>query len=191
MVRGEKEKAAVLILSVVCIIICLLTPAMGVSLADMGICKGCSLTARFAYSFFHASVPHALINCWCLLSIAFIYRISFGYLIAAYTIAVTYPVNAIYALQCSIFNVQCSTPTIGLSAVCFALMGMVSFQSRRKLYYHFFILSFILFGCIVSHLASSVCGYDIATPNNLLHIYCYVCGIIIGILNTPLITYGR
>jgi membrane associated rhomboid family serine protease len=189
MVRREKEKAAVLILSAACIIICLLTPVIGVGLTNMGICSGCSLTARFAYSFFHASVPHALINCWCLLSIAFIYRISFGYLIAAYTIAVTYPVNAIYALQCSIFNVQCSTPTIGLSAVCFALMGMVSFQSQRRLYFHAWVLSFIGVSALLAAFLQELTS--IAPPNNLLHIYCYVCGIIIGILNTPLITYGR
>lgn len=176
MVRREKEKAATLILSLACIIICLLTPVMGVSLIDMGICSGCSLTARFAYSFFHASVPHALINCWCLLSIAFIYRVSFGYLIAAYIIAVLYPFGG-------------DIPTVGLSAVCFALMGMVSLQSQRRLYFHAWVLSFIGVSALLAAFLREL--ISIAPPNNLLHLYCYVCGIIIGILNTPLITYGR
>ena len=82
MVRGKKEKAAVLVLTAVCIILCLCVPTE--LLAHIGIAKDAMLWQRLAYPFFHASLAHTLINCWCLLSIVFMYDVSAAYLIIAY-----------------------------------------------------------------------------------------------------------
>ena len=183
MVRGKKEKAAVLVLTAVCIILCLCVPTE--LLAHIGIAKDAMLWQRLAYPFFHASLAHTLINCWCLLSIVFMYDVSAAYLIIAYLIAVTYPVNTVCSFQYLIFNVQYSIPTVGLSAVCFALLGMVSFQAKRKLFFHFWILSFFALSEITARLLSAY-GYDITPPNNTLHLYSYVVGLMVGFLNSPM-----
>lgn len=154
----------------------------GFPVKSFGICKDCTILPRLAYSFFHASIPHALINCWCLLSIAFIYDLPISYLIIAYITAVTFPIDTLAATtpHASAWG----TPTVGLSAVIFTLLGMVSFQAKRKLLFHAWVLSFIAMGFIIPPLCS-VCGYAIATPNNFLHLYCYVAGLMVGFLNSP------
>lgn len=178
MVRRKKTKTATLILTLICIVISIVCYLLdGYSIEALAIHKGCSVFARLAYSFVHASLPHALINCWCLLSIVFIYDVPFAYIILAYIIAVTYPAHL---FDCFII----SSPTVGLSAVCFALMGMVSFQTRRKLYFHSWVVSFIIIGYALPHLCS-LCGLIVAAPNTVLHIYSYVAGLIVGFLNSP------
>ena len=179
MVRREKEKAAVLILTAVCIVLYVVMPSQ--LLQQVGIAEGATLPARLAYSFFHASLTHTLINCWCLLSVVFVYDVSAAYLVIAYIIAVTYPIDTISTICCA---VNATTPTVGLSAVCFALLGMVSFQSARKLFFHVWILSFFVATTLLAYICS-VCGYTIAAPNNTLHIYCYVVGLMVGFLNSP------
>lgn len=188
MVRNEKEKAAALILTAVCIIIYAATTVLdGFAVDKIAIAPHCPLYARLCYSFFHASLVHCLVNCWCLLSVVFIYRISLWSLLVAYVTAVLYPVDTLAAVANSsltTFHSSLLTPTIGLSGVCFCLLGQISFRVKRKLYYHFCILSFIAFGYIIPW-ASSACGYAVATPNNLLHIYSYVVGLLVGFLNSP------
>ena len=183
MVRTAKTKTTTLVLVSICLIVSVLTSVLnGFPIEKFGICKGSPILARLAYSFFHASIPHALINCWCLLSIVFIYDISLSSLIIAYITAVTFPIDTIAATvpHASEWGV----PTVGLSAVCFSLLGQVAFQVRRKRLFHTWVLSFITIGFILPPLCS-VCGYAIATPNNILHIYCYVAGLLVGFLNSP------
>lgn len=183
MVRSEKAKTAALVLTAVCIILSAVQYVAAVpQLSDVGICKDCTILARFAYSFFHASIIHTLVNCWCLLSIVFIYDVSLWYMAIAYAIAVTFPVTTLSATvpHASAWEI----PTVGLSAVCFALLGMIAFQVQRKVLYHSWVLSFIVIGFILPPLCSA-CGYSIATPNNILHLYCYVVGLMVGFLNSP------
>ena len=188
MVRTAQTKTTALVLVSICLIVSVLTSVLdGFSIENFGICKGSPILARLVYSFFHASIPHALINCWCLLSIVFIYDISISSLIIAYITAVTFPIDTLAAVaNSSLFTLHSSltTPTVGLSALCFSLLGQVAFQVRRKRLFHTWILSFIAIGFILPPLCS-VCGYTIATPNNLLHIYCYVAGLLVGFLNSP------
>lgn len=188
MVRNEKEKAAALILTAICIIIYVVSTVLdGFPVEKIAIAPNCPWYARLCYSFFHASLVHCLVNCWCLLSVAFIYRISLWSLLVAYVTAVLYPIDTLAAVaNYSLFTFHSSllTPTIGLSAVCFCLLGQISFKVKRKLYYHFCILSFIILGFIAT-LVCSVCGYTVATPNTLLHLYSYVVGLLVGFLNSP------
>lgn len=177
MVRREKTKAAALALTVVCIGCAIYAALNGLPVEKVALCAGCSLLARLSYSFFHASLLHLLTNCWSLLAIVFIYQVSFAGLLVAYIVAVTAPVSLCgFAIA--------TTPTVGLSAVVFCLLGIVSWQSKRKLYFHFWIASFIAVGFLLPHLCVA-CGFAIATPNNFLHLYCYVVGLLVGFLNAP------
>lgn len=182
MVRTAKTKTTALVLVFICLIVSVLTSVLdGFPIENYGICKGSPILARLVYSFFHASIPHALINCWCLLSIIFIYDISISSLIIAYITAVTFPIDTLS----SVFSgFPAETPTVGLSAVCFSLLGQIAFQVRRKRLFHTWVLSFIAIGFILPQLCA-VCGYAITTPNNILHIYCYVAGLLVGFLNSP------
>ena len=141
----------------------------GVDVSGFGICKGCQAYARLAYSFFHASFFHAAINCWCLLCIVFTFRVPLWQLVAAYAIACSYPFGGI--------------PTVGLSAVDFALLAMVSWKVARKLFYHSWMLSFIVAGYVFPAILQWV-GMDVARPNNTLHIYSYVVGLIVGFMDS-------
>ncbi len=177
-------------MTAICIILSAVTYVDPTILQQLGICKGCSVMARISYPFLHASITHAIINCWCLISIVFTYDITTSTLFTAYLIAITYPINTIARISSSLdvihipYTSHFITPTVGLSAVCFALLAIVSFQVRDKRYFHTFVLSFIAIGFVISHV-SSVCGYTIAAPNNTLHLYCYIAGLIIGFLNSP------
>ncbi len=179
MVRRKETKTTALVLTAVCTI---LSAVQYVSawpqLHEVGICRDCSFLARLSYSFFHANIIHTLINCWCLLSVVFVYDVTPCYILLAYGIAVTTPVN------------YSDTPTVGLSAVCFALLGMIMFQVRRKFVYNTWVLSFILAGYALPHLCS-LCGCYIASPNNMLHLYCYVVGLLVGFLNSPVSLWQR
>lgn len=177
MVRNEKAKTAALVLTAGVFVISLLCHDM--TALDVAVCEDASVPARLSYSFFHASAVHALINCWCLLSVVFIYDVSITYLFIAYAIAVCFPVNTLSA----IFPIA-GEPTVGLSAVCFALFGMVFFQLKRKLYFTAWLLSLITIGCVLPPLCSLV-GISVTYPNSIIHIYSYVVGLFVGFLNSP------
>lgn len=178
MVRREEAKTASLILTFVCMALYVACSVFGdFDLAKVAIGRDCTVLVRLVYSFFHASMLHTFVNCWCLLTVVFIYDVSLTYLALAYLIAVTYPVSLFAHLHGDV-------PTVGLSAVCFALIGMVSFQTRRKALFHTWVLSFIAIGFAIP-LMCSACGLDIARPNNWLHLYSYTAGLMVGFLNSP------
>lgn len=129
----------------------------------VGVAIDCNILQRLGYSFFHASFLHAIVNAWCLVSILFIYDVSWRRLIAAYLIAVAAPEF-----------VLSPTPTVGLSAVCFALLGSIAFQVKRKLYYN---------GCMALYIAL---GFIFPLVNGWLHLYSYVAGLLVGFLNMPI-----
>lgn len=137
----------------------------------VGIMQGATFCNRLTYSFFHASFLHAFMNVWCLLSIVFIYPISIWALLIAFGIAASFPVDTLCSLS-PIFSF--TIPTIGLSGVCFALMGRISFMVRRKWYYQ---------GWLAFYLAL---GFLFPNTNGWLHLYCYLMGMLVGFLNKPL-----
>lgn len=174
MLRGEKAKTTALVLTAVILIIHAATPAVfPVGLSSVALSSDCTIYARLLYPFFHASFLHVLLNCWVLLCIVFYYNIGIGKLLLAYLVSITVP------------SYVCGTmPTVGLSSVVFCLLGMTSWLVKRKLYYHCWIASFIAIGFLLPWICSA-CGLIVATPNNFLHIYCYVVGLLVGFLNAP------
>lgn len=165
MVSRKNEKYAGVIISLSIILISLLyTPDW----TSLGIRRGSDIADRLSYPFLHASFLHAAINSWCLLSIIFRYDISWRYLMIAYAIAVSVP-------DCLLF----STPTVGLSALCFASMGMILFKVKRKLFYNLYL-------CIL--LAA---GFIAPGVNGWIHLYSYVAGLLVGCLDAPILCRTR
>lgn len=129
----------------------------------VGASHGCGVVQRLVYPFFHSSLLHAALNAWCFVSILFLYDVTWGQMAAAYIIAVTVP-----------DFVLSSVPTVGLSAVCFALLGMIAFQVERRLYYH---------GSMALYIAL---GFLFPLVNGWIHLYSYVAGLLVGFLNMPI-----
>ena len=158
----DKKKAAkAMSLLVSILVFCL-------SLQDMtdwyvvGIYTGCGLGCRMLYPFYHANVLHATLNAWCLLSVIFIYDISLWRFFLSYIIAVTIPSFCLSVI-----------PTVGLSGVVFALFGSISFEVQRKAYYQLWMLAYL------------VAGFLFPNTNALVHLYCYMAGGAVALLNKP------
>ena len=158
----DKKKAAkAMSLLVSILVFCL-------SLQDMtdwyavGIYTGCGLGCRMLYPFYHANVLHATLNAWCLLSVIFIYDISLWRFFLSYIIAVTIPSFCLSGI-----------PTVGLSGVVFALFGSISFEVQRKAYYQLWMLAYL------------VAGFFFPNTNALVHLYCYMAGGAVALLNKP------
>ena len=128
----------------------------------VGIYSGCGLGCRLSYPFFHVGILHALLNAWCTLSVVFIYDISLFRLCLAYVIAVFVPS---YCLS--------DIPTVGLSGLVFVLFGSISFEVQRKAYYQLWMLAYL------------VAGFLFPNTNALVHLYCYMAGGAVALLNKP------
>lgn len=133
----------------------------GIPLA--GIHEGCSVAERMAFPLQHVSLTHLLLNVWCFLSEVFYYRIGIKHLTAAYAANVVFPFP--------------STLTVGMSGICFFLMGVIAHQVQRKVYFHLWVLAVITAGFVLPNLLRML-GCDVTMPNNFLHVYCYLIGFI-------------
>lgn len=160
MVYRKSEKYAGLILTLFIISLSLCHTS---DWSLIGLRCGSSIADRLAYSFFHASFIHAAINSWCFISIIFLYDISWWHILIAYIIAVFVP-------DCLLFT----TPTVGLSALCFALLGMIMFKVKRKLYYNL---------CLAVYIAA---GFIAPGVNGWIHLYSYMAGLLVGCLDAPI-----
>lgn len=187
MVREAKAKIAALALSAACIAIELFHVHIGFRVEGFGICKGSPLLQRLTYHFFHANIIHASINAWCILTLAFIYHTTITELFLAYAIAATYPIDAISSACCSIIP---TTPTVGMSAICFALMGQTFYRVRHKWYYTACVFAIIANGFMLPQIAHAL-GTTIAQPNYIIHIYCYVVGLMVGFFNSPIPSHAN
>lgn len=65
-------------------------------------------------------------------------------------------------------------PTVGLSCVCYFLLGSLIFEVRRKLYF---------MSCMALYIAV---GFLFPSVNALIHLYGYLAGLVVGLLNAPL-----
>ena len=122
-----------------------------------GICEGCSWIARLTYPMFHANLIHAISNAWCLVTVVFLYDLPWWKIAIAYLIAVSVPT---FALS--------TTPAVGMSGVCFALMGLSLPSIRRKLFFNAWVACFLAVGVIMPGVAWKV------------HLYCYITGWLVG-----------
>lgn len=123
---------------------------------------GEGLLMRLLYSFSHANIFHALSNAWCLVAVTRSYRMPVSALITAYAIAVLVPPF-----------VLSSTPTMGLSGACFALIGLSVWKVARK---------FFLFSCALILIGATGLFSNVAAA---LHLWCLIAGVAIGFLNAP------
>lgn len=157
--RKKNGKVSALILAI--LVLCLALQGVKDWYA-VGIYTGCGLCCRLSYPFCHVGIVHALLNAWCLLSVVFIYDISLSRLCLAYIISVFIPSICLSA-----------TPTVGLSGVVFALFGSISFEVERKAYYQLWMLAYL------------VAGFLFPNTNALVHLYCYMAGGVVALLNKP------
>lgn len=130
----------------------------------VGIYAGCPLRCRLLYPFFHANLLHAALNAWALLSIVFIYDVSVWRMLLAYVVAVSAPVGLM----------GLSAPTVGLSGAVYFLFGSLSFEVGRKWYWQAWMLFYLGIGFLFPN------------TNAWLHLYCYITGLAIALLNKPI-----
>lgn len=161
-------------MSAACIIIELLHTLNGFAVGHFGIANGSPLIPRLTYHFFHANLIHASLNAWCLLSLAFIYDITAWELFISYAIASSYPIDTLTNVLNGLPVETNTLPTVGLSAICFSLIGQVQYRVQRKLYYSTCVCAMI------------VIGFFFPNANALIHLYCYVVGLMVGFFNSPL-----
>lgn len=154
--RKKKEIAAPLLLTTATAIVYL----SGASPHTYGLCDGKEWYAHFTYQFLHVSIWHLAINLWSVWCITSTYRLRIWHFATAYFISASY---VFYG----------HIPTIGISGICFALMGIIWYQVLHIRLYHTWIISFILI------------GFLFPSTNACLHLYCYAIGFIIGWLNKP------
>lgn len=165
MVRQKNAKSATLLTAAV-VLLMSLTYIPDWSM--VGVADSAALTARLVYPFFHASFLHAAVNVWCLLSIVFIHDVSLWRLLAAYVAAVLVPG---FLLS--------DVPTVGLSCVCYFLLGSLLFEVERKMWFLF---------CMAIYIAV---GFLLPSVNALVHLYGYLAGLMVGMLNAPLSCFRR
>lgn len=164
MVRRKEAKITALLVVGFSLILCFLD----VSFPDVGIFREGRQYARLTYHFFHVSVLHWFANAWCLLSLFFIYEMSLKNLLTAYVFASLVPMCVFPASSFAV-------PTVGLSGVCFVLMGRIALFVERKLYYQAWLVFYL------------AVGFLFPGSNGWLHLYCYIAGLFVGFLNKPLI----
>lgn len=153
MVCRKKEKIFTLALAAT--IICL--SFLDFDWERVGVSLSSGWIQRLAYSFIHASFLHATLNAWCFICIVFIYNIKWWHIGIAYLIAVLVPPFALSAI-----------PTVGMSAVCFALLGLYNPQVLRKVYYNTHMAFYLALGFIFPYI------------NGWIHLYSYVVGLLVG-----------
>lgn len=160
MVSGAIEKTAGLTASLFII----LSAAMYIpDWSCVGLCVGAPSFVRLTYHFFHASIIHAVLNAWCLLSIIFLYKVSWSDILIAYVIAAIAPPFVLTAL-----------PTVGMSAVCYALLGLMVFKTRSPLRFTLLLIPYLII------------GFFIPVVNAWLHLYSFVAGLMVSLLFIPI-----
>lgn len=157
MLRRSKEKAAVLLLTVLLVVLSMSDTAMNA----LAVSEATPAVRRFTYQFAHAGMLHALVNCWCLLSVEFLREVSWRKLLAAYFISATFPSVLLSA-----------TPIVGCSGACFALLGMCALGEGVR--YHIFIAAVLSIGFLLPSMAS------------WLHLYCYAAGLLLSLPFYPI-----
>lgn len=166
--KTAKITALIISIGVLC-----LTLMDNIDYTAVGIYAGCGTTSRLLYTFFHAGMVHAVINVWCLLSVVFIYDISLWRLLLSYSIAATIPIDTLTQLITP--HSSLLIPSVGLSGLVFALFGSISFEVERKVYYQLWMIAYIIIGFLFPN------------TNAWLHLYCYLAGGIVALLNKPII----
>lgn len=168
MVREKNAKISSLALGTIVLAIYFLCE----DVADFGLIPDASILQRCSFHFFHASIWHVLINVWVLLSIVFVFNISLITIITAFVIASLFPIDTLSSILYG--SSAFSLPTIGLSGVCYALLGQVAFMVKRRWYYQMWMAIYI------------GAGFLFPNVNGWIHLYCYLLGMAVALLNKPI-----
>lgn len=128
---------------------------------------GATIIERATYPFFHANWMHLATNLWALLGLVFHYGAKVKHIIIGYGIAVLFPVDTIYTLS---GDSSLLLPTVGLSSVIFAMIGLVEpVRARRGVFYSW------VFTCLVL-------GFILPSTNGWVHLYCFLTAFILRLL---------
>lgn len=159
----EKKKTTQIATLIIAVIICIISLCNIDKWSAVGIYIDCPLHCRLLYPAFHANIIHAALNAWCLICISFYYDFTLWRLLITYLIAISIPSFLLT-----------NTPTVGLSGLVFALLGSISFEVQRRLYFQIWTISYIGIGFLLPN------------TNALLHLYCYAMGFTWATLNKPI-----
>ena len=125
-----------------------------------------ALLCRLAYPFIHAHPLHAAVNGWVLLQLAFRTPLTLRRLLLAFVVAWICPAFI------AVWPTASSSSVVGLSGVLYALFGMWMPHVARRLRYN---------AIVALWLAAGLCATSVAVG---LHLYCYLLGVLFGILQT-------
>lgn len=144
-----------------CSVLCLsfIVALLDINIGHFGICIGCGWMQRLCFSFFHASVLHCVLNLWCLISILRVYDIPYWLLLLTFVISCITP-------NFFLSNI----PTVGLSSICYVLLGFYFLSANSKALYSL---------CMLVSLGM---GFFFPSVNAMIHIYGYISGIFIGLI---------
>lgn len=140
------------------LLVLLMAPLLFMEAKPIGM--GMPFYHRFLYHFFHANLLHYMFNSWCLVSMVFAFDLPLVDILVAYLVATFVPI-------------VWSASAIGLSGMCFVLLGRCSFFAKDKRSYHSYIGLFLAIGLVVPTIAG------------FIHLYCYLVGIVYGLLIHP------
>lgn len=166
------EKVAALWLSLILVAVSLL--ARFIDWYDVGVYAGCPWWHHVTYPFFHANVLHAALNCWCLLSVVFLYEVRWPRLLAMLAVAMCVPLDALASAYPSLLR-----PTVGLSGMIYALFGSLSFDVSRKWYYQ---------RCMLLYISI---GFFLPNSNAIIHACCYAAGMALAGFNKLIVHYDK
>lgn len=125
-----------------------------------------ALLCRLAYPFIHAHPLHAAVNGWVLLQLAFRTPLTLCRLLLAFVVAWSCPAFI------AVWPTASSSSVVGLSGVLYALFGMWMPRVANRLRYN---------AIVALWLAAGLCTTSVAVG---LHLYCYLLGVLFGILQT-------
>lgn len=162
MVRREKAQISSLVYVVIAIVMML----FHIDLAEHSLCVGCSFLDRLAFQFLHVNWLHCIVNCWCILCVAFLYNVYPWMLIASLIIPAIFPGGLMSLLSIA--------PTVGGSGIFYSLVGLCSINAVNKLRYHLWWAFFIAIGFLFS------------STNAFLHLWCYILGWLLAFINSYL-----
>ena len=147
-----------------------------------------ALLCRLAYPFIHAHPLHAAVNGWVLLQLAFRTPLTLRRLLLAFVVAWSCPafiavwptagtdlfVGISAMVDPSAMTALTAAPStvVGLSGVLYALFGMWMPRVANRLRYN---------AIVALWLAAGLCATSVAVG---LHLYCYLLGVLFGILQT-------
>lgn len=159
MVQKKNTTLAAIIIAVVILVL----SAFPLPVAQFGLCADAGIEARVSYHFFHASIIHAALNAWSIVAIAVKYSPPLKFLLIAFIIATLIPEALLQ-----------STPIVGLSGVCFAMLGSCLVWSHAVFNSYLYVALFLAVGFLFPQVAA------------ILHAYAFVSGAAVALLFVPI-----